>query len=218
MGRRTIKRRTRRSTVERSLRQRRRSGQARKSPVQRHPDNHRGDEQRDTSVEEAKVGDRRPWTQAHQAPADPEDERTDDEARIDRTCARQVERLARETCSPPRGEPETRKGGHDRSAHDEGERGVPGASKIEEGENLGRVGHAGEEEAHSEQEPDQEGRDALHRAVLAEDMTDKEDSEKPGGHERERRGERTGRESREAANAVTAGAARAGPGPKSDNQ
>ncbi len=110
----------------------------------------------------ADVGDRRAGTEADQPPADAEQQQSADQAAVDRPRCRQIERLAGQRLAAPKRNAEGEKGDHDRAAHNESERGVPGAGEIEEAKHLGWIGHAREAEAEAEQEADEERRSASH--------------------------------------------------------
>src|SRR5690606_2151849 len=120
-----------------------------------HADQHRRHEGQRARSAEPEAGQRWARAEAGQTPAEPEDGGADDDAAVDIVDGRQVEATADRRRRAPEHQAVAHEGDDDRTAHDEGERWVPGPCEVEEVENLGGVDHAADDEAGAEQEADQ---------------------------------------------------------------
>jgi hypothetical protein len=119
------------------------------------PGDHRGGEDEDVRRAGAECGQGATRAEARDAPADAEDRRAADQARVEIARGRQVEPALEDRALAAEDEA-VADGGHDqRAAHDEGEGGVPGARDVEEVDDLGRVRHAREHDACAEDHADQ---------------------------------------------------------------
>ena len=103
-----------------------------------------------------------PGQKAAQSPADTENRRAGENARVDVVARRQVETVTDNRFAARQHEAVADERHQHCPAHDEGERGVPGAEQVEEVQDLGRVGHAGDDETCAEEEAKREIDDEGH--------------------------------------------------------
>src|SRR5690554_2306159 len=82
------------------------------------------------------------WTIAAEAPANAEDHGPNDEPAIYVLPSWNMEAVVGQRFGAEQHQPIADRGRQDRSAHHEGQRGIPGAEEVEEVQHLGGVGHA----------------------------------------------------------------------------
>src|SRR5688572_25381229 len=104
-------------------------------------DEHGGHENERAGGEKRQGSESRSGAEAAYAPSDAENRRAADERQIDLFRGRQVEIIHQYRRSPSTHELISDEGDDDGASHDEGEAWVPGAGKVEEVEDLGRIGH-----------------------------------------------------------------------------
>src|SRR5690606_13258460 len=117
-----------------------------------HAREHGEHEDKGLAVARAERRDGRSGAKAREPPANAEHEGAGDEATVEVPALRQVHGAAEERLPAAAGQPEGEEADEDGARHDEGERRIPCPGKVEEADDLARVGHARKEEADAEYE------------------------------------------------------------------
>jgi len=115
-----------------------------------HASQHRDHEDQRLGLSHAHCHQCRPRTEARDAPADAEKNAANDEAPIDRPQAGQPHRRAQQGARTPPCHCERNGSDGNGTGHHESKRRIPSPTKIQEAEHLGRIGHAGNDQAQAE--------------------------------------------------------------------
>ena len=145
--------------------------------------------------------------QIRKAPADAEHRGAGDEWDIDVPCCRKMEPLGQHGLRPAQHQPVADQRHRHRARHHEDEARIEAAGQIEEVLHLGGIRHARDQQAEPNTRP---ARKLAALFISSSDrVTHHEDRGEAGRHEGRRRDERAGGQPRDAAHAVSAGAAAA---------